>query len=55
MEQETRVQLAKIIADHTSMSSKDLRLMSTICLMAAEIAHARETGNAHPAPAPTDG
>lgn len=55
MQEKSQREMAQIIADSTRMSSKDSRAMSTIVLMAAEIAHARETGKAHPAPAPTDG
>lgn len=55
MQKKSQREIAQIIADSTNMSSKDLRAMSTIVLMAAEIVHARQTGKTHPAPAPTDG
>ena len=42
MQKTSQREMAKIIADNTSMTAKELRAMSTIVLMAAEVALARE-------------
>lgn len=50
MQERSQREMAQIIADSTSMTAKDLRAMSTIVLMAAEVALARERGKTPPAP-----
>lgn len=50
MQEKSQREMAQIIADCTSMSAKELRAMSTVVLMAAEVALARERGKAHPVP-----
>lgn len=48
-------QLANVIVQFTRATSKDLRRLSNIAAIAAEIKHEQETGKVSPAPAPTDG
>lgn len=47
--------MAEIIAKVTKLTSRELRRMSNMALIASEIVHARETGKVYPAPSPTDG
>lgn len=48
-------QIAEVIVKYTSATSKDMRRLSNIASITAEILHERETGCASPTPAPTDG
>lgn len=55
VKQSTNRAIAEVIATTTRMSSKDLRRLSSIAAIAAEMKHEQEAGRATPAPAPTDG
>lgn len=48
-------QLAEVVVKYTSATAKDLRRLSNISAIAAELKHEQETGKVSPAPAPTDG
>lgn len=50
MQEKSQREMAEIIANSTSMSAKELRAMSTIVLMAAEVALTRERGKAPAGP-----
>lgn len=47
--------IAEVIVKTTTASARDLRRLSNIAAIAAELKHEQETGCVSPAPVPTDG